>query len=262
LHLALRRLDRRDWWLWGLVVAVLLLLCLGFVSFTWRDASGTDELFHLQRVVAVRSLLAAVGIFTLFAVYQQVLIKRLRTELAGELAASAALSASAETLRKLAVHDEQTGLYNRRFALEQLERELEHATRYEYPVSVLSLELDDFAKLRREHGEDAASAVVQEFARWLRRALRNSDMAARLDETRFLVVLPSCNLENARRPLARLHDCACEHNGRRIEILFSFGCVQRQRDETAALLLARADLELYAHQWSQAHATAGAATTA
>ncbi len=85
----LKRLDRQDWWRWGTVVLVTLLLTAGVfflslpASALGTEASGLD--------VRVSGLLAIVLIFDLFALYQQMVITRLRRELLQQVAVSTTL---------------------------------------------------------------------------------------------------------------------------------------------------------------------------
>jgi diguanylate cyclase (GGDEF)-like protein len=243
----LRRLERRDWSLWMWVVVILLLLCLAVLVLSAPLATvRADELLSLgQRETAIRSLFAAIALFCSFAVYQQHHIKHLRMRLADELAISAGLAARAEVLEKLATHDELTGLHNRRFALEQLEAEVERSARYGYPLSLLVLDLDGFKLVNDTHGHAAGDTVLRDFGHWIRRAIRNSDIPVRMGGDEFMVLLPECDLEHAQAPLARMHGCICDFHGVRAEVKFSYGCIQRERDESSAALLARADADLY-----------------
>ncbi len=248
----LRRLERRDWWLWVLVVVVLLLLCVAMLSLSLPGLLLREELFFQLRLdVAVRSLFGAVSLFGIFAVYQQVLIKQLRKELADQLAVSIALQIRAELLEKLATQDELTGLFNRRYAMEQLQAEVARSDRHGYSLSVLVLDLDDFKEVNDAHGHAVGDLALQEFARWLRRAIRNSDIPVRMGGDEFMVLLPECDLKQVQIPLQRMQGCAFEHQGTTIPIHFSCGFAQRDPGELPDALLHRADTALYEHKRGQ-----------
>jgi len=258
----LRRLERRDWSLWTLVVLIFLLMCLAvLVLSSSLPVPAEDVITYINRDIAVRSLFAAIGLFCAFAVYQQRHIKQLRMRLSDELAQSAGLAARAEVLEKLATYDELTGLYNRRFGLEQLEAEVERSARYGYSVSLLVLDLDSFKQVNDTHGHAAGDTVLSEFGHWVRRAIRNSDIPVRMGGDEFMVLLPECDFEHAQAPLARMNGCMCDFKGQQLEVKFSFGCIQRERDEGAAALLARADADLYAHKRLRRNGQITAATS-
>src|SRR5512143_2448575 len=85
LELRLRQLDRRDWSLWSTTSIILILLCFAVFSFS-ISALSRGEFFALQEqlTVATKGLFALVLLFTVFALYQQYLIKHLRSKLQGQ----------------------------------------------------------------------------------------------------------------------------------------------------------------------------------
>ena len=104
----LERLERREWWRWGSALAVMLLLTLGVLSLSLSDVRReTFTAIQLDR--AVWGLFALVVIFDGFAIYQQVLISRLRRQLTGQIGMMAAL----ETLKPASLLD-QAGRNERR----------------------------------------------------------------------------------------------------------------------------------------------------
>jgi hypothetical protein len=88
----LERLERREWWRWGSALAVMLLLTLGVLSLSLSDVRR-ETFTAIQLNLAVRGLFALVVVFDCFAIYQQVLISRLRRQLTGQIGMMAALAA-------------------------------------------------------------------------------------------------------------------------------------------------------------------------
>src|SRR5437879_7864098 len=79
---SLRRIERREWWLWTAAVIVTLLLTLGLASFLLPSPNSREDnftLFFLPQ--AVRGLVGLVLLFDLYTVFQQVQIHRMRREL-------------------------------------------------------------------------------------------------------------------------------------------------------------------------------------
>ena len=97
----------------------------------------------------------------------------------------------------LADLDPLTKLHNRRFFHEQLEREVARSHRYRRRLSVLILDVDDFAGLNIRIGRLGADAVLVELARQLRAAVRTADIACRIGDDEFGVILPESEVGGA-----------------------------------------------------------------
>ena len=109
----LRRLERRDWWLWSTAIIVSLLLTTAVVS-TALPAIRTDpdDFFRYNLNRAVGGLVGLVLLFNIHAVYQQVLIKRFRRKLAEQMIVEAGLRTRAEELEKIAIFDPTTEMFS------------------------------------------------------------------------------------------------------------------------------------------------------
>ena len=105
----------------------------------------------------------------------------------------------AETLRHQSTRDPLTGLFNRRYTEETLERELKRAERAHEPVSLLLIDVDHFKRFNDNFGHDAGDHVLKELASVLNRRTRGSDVVCRLGGEELLVVLPGAGLEVAGR---------------------------------------------------------------
>lgn len=96
-----------------------------------------------------------------------------------------------------ATRDALTGLKNRRAFLEAGTAEVERSKRYEHPLAVIFLDLDDFKQLNDTKGHDAGDAALQATARAMLSALRSSDRVARLGGDEFAVLLPETGYDAA-----------------------------------------------------------------
>lgn len=96
---------------------------------------------------------------------------------------------------ELASHDALTGLMNRRAFLEAGHSEVGRALRYDHPVAVVFLDLDNFKQLNDSRGHDVGDTALKSVADALRKTLRTTDTVARLGGDEFGVVLPEidCN---------------------------------------------------------------------
>jgi diguanylate cyclase (GGDEF)-like protein/PAS domain S-box-containing protein len=116
--------------------------------------------------------------------------QRLGATVAAQIALSLASLQSREKLRDQSIRDPLTGLFNRRFIEESLERELIRARRKNQSLSVLFLDIDHFKRFNDTFGHDAGDLVLQSFADLLRRFFRGDDVACRWGGEEFAVVLP------------------------------------------------------------------------
>lgn len=100
-------------------------------------------------------------------------------------------------LAEQAVRDPMTGLYNRRYLDETLEREVARARREGHPLSIVMLDVDHFKKLNDTYGHQAGDEVLKALAGLLRDNTRTEDVACRYGGEEFLVLLPSMPLDKA-----------------------------------------------------------------
>lgn len=101
------------------------------------------------------------------------------------------------TLEAMAFRDPLTGLYNRRYLDDALERELQRARRQGYPASVLVIDIDHFKELNDRHGHQAGDAVLTALASELHASVRADDLACRWGGEEFVLVLPTMSIDAA-----------------------------------------------------------------
>jgi two-component system cell cycle response regulator len=245
----LRVLDRRNWWHWCNTVLVILLLMAGIASLSLPKILADKDFSSQQQIeIAVRGLLAVVLIFSVYMLYQQHVLGRLRSHLSSQSEVAAEQRARAEAFYELSILDPLTGLYNRRFSEDRLRNEIARAQKWSYPLILLLLDLDNFKSVNDRYGHSAGDLVLQEFGRRLSHATRGSDIAVRWGGDEFLVILPECPAEKIEIILSRLKDIEVEIDHRKIPITGSRGWAQYESNETAEDLYRRADEALYANK--------------
>jgi diguanylate cyclase (GGDEF)-like protein len=246
---SLQRLERRDWWLWAYAVLVMVLLTAGLATFSFPNLfQGRDFQYEFNLGLALRGLFGLVLVFSVYIIYQQIQIGRLRQQLSQQIGLLAQLEAQAEEFYELATLDPLTGLYNRRMAEQNLEQEISRSGRHDYPLTVLAVDLDSLKQINDEHGHAVGDLVLKAFAARLKKAIRSSDLPARMGGDEFLVILPECHPELVPRVLARLSGLEIEIGAKTIPVVFSAGWAGYQPGERPDQLLDRADQALYSNK--------------
>lgn len=245
----LKRLEQRDWWLWGAAVAVMVLLALAVSVLSIPVLlKETDPIVELTRGQATRGLLGVVLLFSVYAVYQQILIKRLRRQLSQQIEIATLVSAQAGELRQVALLDPLTGLYNRRFAEQQLQTEIARADRNSLPLTVLAIDLNNLKEINDTHGHAAGDEAIKEFANRLKKAVRSADLPVRTGGDEFMVLLPECHSNLVPLVLARLSNVEVKVGSVQCQVKFAAGWTGYRAGETPEEFLARADQALYSNK--------------
>jgi len=109
-----------------------------------------------------------------------------------------------EEADRRAVTDPLTGLYNRSYLTDALERECRRAKRYGSPLSCLILDLDDFQELNNKHGHLEGDSVLHQVALAIGNSVREIDIAARYSSDEFCILAPETGLDGAMQLAERL----------------------------------------------------------
>jgi diguanylate cyclase (GGDEF)-like protein len=151
-----------------------------------------------------------------------------------------------QDLREQTIRDSLTSLYNRRFLLDYLERELIRATRERAPLAVIMMDLDRFKQINDSAGHQAGDQVLEEVGALLKRHVRGSDIACRYGGEEFAVVLPKTTPESARRRSAEICSAIRSEPDRLLGVTASLGVALCPAHATDAEgLLRAADHALY-----------------
>jgi diguanylate cyclase (GGDEF)-like protein len=178
-----------------------------------------------------------------------------RQKLAAAMAEQIALALSnlwlRESLRQQSVRDPLTGLYNRRFLEETLDRELSRLERKNLPLSLIMIDVDNFKDFNDTFGHAAGDAVLRDLGTVLQRFVRGGDIACRFGGEEFTVILPEAGLEIGRQRAEMLREAVREmhlvHEGKALgPVTLSLGVAcfpehGRRRDH----LLEATDAALY-----------------
>ena len=255
----------------GWLSANLFYLYAGFQQITSSDRSGSNQwLFYrshrlLRVALPYLSVLAGAGLlyilmqgfplpdrrfpgvfFGLFLLVGLVLLRQyvvLRENLQLYL-----------EMKKMASTDSLTGLYNRHFFNEFFRLKIEHAKRYQEPLSVMLIDINGFKKINDRHGHLQGDAVLKAVAQLLVAQLRSADLVARFGGDEFVIVMPETGLESAQLVAERLKNLASPQQVSKIPVSLSVGLAGYQAGLSPEQLLETADQDLY-RQKSQVHET-------
>ncbi len=102
-----------------------------------------------------------------------------------------------ETLRSQSIRDPLTGLFNRRYMEESLEREMRRAARGHRTVGIIMLDLDYFKSFNDSYGHDAGDVLLRMVGHTLQRSIRAEDIACRYGGEEFTLIMPEASLADA-----------------------------------------------------------------
>ncbi|GAB4518022.1 MAG: PleD family two-component system response regulator [Parvularculaceae bacterium] len=154
---------------------------------------------------------------------------------------------------EMAVTDQLTGLYNRRYLANHLKAMSEKMKDTKRSAAILLLDIDHFKPINDKFGHDAGDEVLKEFARRIARNTRGLDLACRYGGEEFVVAMPDTDLNFAQMVAERLREDIADEpfplsDGRTIDITVSIGVAVmdgRRDEDTPQAVIKRADEALY-----------------
>jgi diguanylate cyclase (GGDEF)-like protein len=148
--------------------------------------------------------------------------------------------------RQLADLDALTGLHNRRYFHETLEREIARARRYDRHLSLIVLDLDDFKEVNDRIGHLAGDSVLAAAAERVREVVRSADVPCRVGGDEFAVILPESTLADGDQLYRRIQAAVAARPIAQVSQLhLSAGVAELRAEDDAASFFQRADKALY-----------------
>ncbi len=156
-----------------------------------------------------------------------------------------------EKLAEMSVRDELTGLFNRRYFQEALEREVSGAERYGHVLTLCMIDLDHFKRVNDSYGHLCGDRVLREFGRLVGESIRKYDVGCRYGGEEFALILPDTPLDKAKALCERFRERIRNHTftyeSLSLTITISIGIATRPADAqtSGAQLVDLADKALY-----------------
>ena len=233
-------------------LTALVILGYGFVVLrdVYRHLSGIPLPLELLQFVVLSATLIWLAFFGSYVGKLRETVSRRNSELAAALAKN----------RRLAVHDDLTGTYNRRHIMQMLEQEQLRAQRTGRGFSLCLMDLDHFKRINDRHGHLGGDEVLRQFAMLVLGEIRTLDRVGRDaglgDENfgrfggeEFLLLMPETGLEGAQACIERIrHKVAAASfsvEGKPVALTMSCGVAAFRPGEDLRATLARADRALY-----------------
>jgi len=160
-------------------------------------------------------------------------------------------SAYHEAIHNMAIQDGMTGIHNKRYFTEFLDREIAVCSRHGHPLTLVMFDVDHFKKVNDTHGHLAGDAVLKDLAARIRPRIRREDLFARYGGEEFACVLPSTALPGgivfADHLRTIIAERPCQFENLNISFTISLGVttLHRETGVDPAALIKRADENLY-----------------
>lgn len=156
---------------------------------------------------------------------------------------------SEELFYNLSIKDELTGLYNRRYFFDVLEKEVAQAQRYPKSLSLAVIDIDFFKKINDTYGHQAGDRVLKVFSKTLSANLRKADVVARAGGEEFAIFMPFADgkgaadlCEKLRNKVEKMKPAFGTYI---ISVTCSIGVAEYQKGDGVDQLMAKADMALY-----------------
>ncbi|MBN2654500.1 MAG: diguanylate cyclase [Nitrospirae bacterium] len=154
-----------------------------------------------------------------------------------------------QKMRRQALVDELTQVYNRRFLMKKLKSEFDRSLRYESRLSLIMIDIDHFKNINDTFGHLFGDVVLLRVAQIIQANLRGYDVLARYGGEEFVIVCPDSTVDEANAVAERVKEKITKEvitdGAHKASLTVSFGVTERRLDDTLDTLLSRVDTALY-----------------
>jgi diguanylate cyclase (GGDEF)-like protein len=242
----IRALDWRDRQLWLIASLALLTISAGFLALLLPHILGQLSMVvaHDQNLPTLLvSLICLLVLLNIYLFRERNLLLASRRELILEL----------QRAEKRAHTDALTGVYNRRFMQDAIDREIELVKRNGNSLCLMLADVDDFKTFNTRYGHLAGDRILMEVAMLLRKNFRAADLIIRYGGDEFLVIMPDTNLDQGTIAIDRLEGLLVRWNGkehREYTLSLSCGVATYSAGQSVEDMINRADTDLYVRKAS------------
>jgi diguanylate cyclase (GGDEF)-like protein len=154
-------------------------------------------------------------------------------------------------LENMAMQDDLTSLFNRRYFFDRLERELETSNAFKRPLSVILIDLDNMKSVNDSYGHRVGDDLLRNFGQFLLEQTRGSDVPARIGGDEFAIILPDTPITEATKLQDRIQEklektALIDTNEMTLQASASLGCAGYPETATTVdELIQQADSAMY-----------------
>jgi diguanylate cyclase (GGDEF)-like protein len=215
-----------------------------------RDLAGDGDAVHSGLAVPLRGDSEPLGFLTIFSRSATRGFGDRDVDALEELASRAGPAIENarrfREARRLADIDSLTGLHNRRYFHETLDREVARAQRYGRKLALIVFDLDDFKAINDQIGHLSGDGVLAEAAERMRGAVRSADIACRVGGDEFAIVMPESSLHDADQLYRRVRSAVSARPiGQAGRVFLSAGVAELAEEDDPTTFFERADEALY-----------------
>lgn len=133
-----------------------------------------------------------------------------------------------ETLRIQSIHDPLTGLFNRRHMQKTLQFEAQRAIRHDISLGIIMIDVDHFKRFNDKYSHEAGDIILKELGAFLKKYVRQEDIACRFGGEEFVLILPETSLEDSKAKAETLRkkiedELTINYHGNTLSITISLG---------------------------------------
>jgi diguanylate cyclase (GGDEF)-like protein len=156
-----------------------------------------------------------------------------------------------EEIYRLTIIDALTDIYNKRYVLEYLDRELARSARYHRPLTLILFDIDHFKSINDSYGHLGGDFTLRELAACVKTVVRKEEVLARYGGEEFIIVLPETTTDGAQhlaeriRGLVEAHPFRFEDQSFTLTISLGVATTSGEEGLTPDELIRRADARLY-----------------
>ena len=240
------------------IMAIMMTLRKTDPSSMMTVFSVTVELASVPLAILVAIVFASMDIATfvllLFAMSLGMLVLKQYAEMRNKLEVlvderTEELRIKSLELEEQATHDKLTGLFNRRYVDDYLQREIDKSKRYDRPFTIALADIDHFKRVNDSHSHAIGDQVLCRVSEILSNRCRKTDVVARYGGEEFLLCFPDTNPEFAEQICSQIRYAVEKTDwsdiGAGIRLTISFGIAEVGRDSRRTSILSDADTRLY-----------------
>ena len=154
-----------------------------------------------------------------------------------------------EEIYRMTIMDGLTQVFNKRYFLEFLDREMARCARYDRPLSLLLFDIDHFKQVNDNHGHLAGDAVLRRLADLVSKHIRKEECFARTGGEEFGIIMPETNSERARifaeKICKMVQGSRFHYEDRTIPVTVSIGICEMDSHKKPEAFIGAADQMLY-----------------